>query len=345
MKYPGSFWMPKRMSNNHSFLGPRHLTVLLILLVATFLLAVSDPITSVKVRPGDSVSYLCFKHLGAYNEDIAAEMKKLNPEIKDLDLIYVGQIILLPKKKAEFPAGKPILQPPATQTPEVEKMSVPAAKAVITLVEGRAEMMTASGQSWQAARINSSLRSGDKVRILEEGRMELILDNRSVLRLAANSSLELKEFEQTPRKEQYSFFFSFGKMWSRVTRMLGFGSIHRVETPTAIAAVQGTSYDLQVDPSQQTMVRVFSGRVQIYNPFAGDLAPGQKVPKLKKPTRVSGPTRISKEEWTQLVLQQYQQVTFGRKGRSTITAFDLDNARKEAWIRWNEERDRDFYGE
>ena len=52
-----------------------------------------------------------------------------------------------------------------------------------------------------------------------------------------------------------------------------------------------------------------------------------------------------REAWEQLLLQQYQQVTLGREGRSTISAFDLDAARKEAWIRWNEERDRDFYGE
>ena len=224
-------------------------------------------------------------------------------------------------------------------------MTAAAAKAVITLVEGRAEMITADNKAWQTATVNAMLNSGDKVRVLEDGRMELILDNRSVLRLASNSSLELKEVESSPQKERYSFFFSFGKMWTRVTRMLGFGSSHQVKTPTAIAAVQGTSYDLQVGPDQQTRVRVFSGNVQIYNPFAGDLETGQKVPKLEKPTRVSGPKRISREEWTQLVLQQYQQVTLGRKGRSDISGFDLTTARKETWIRWNEERDRDFYGE
>jgi len=317
----------------------------IVIVLALGLLAAATNTLEIKVRRGDSVSYLCFKNLGAYNNDIAAEIRKLNPEIKDLNLIYVGQIIRLPKERVEPPVAKPGVPPPATQPPAAKEMTAPAAKAVITLVEGEGQMIAAPDKSWQTATVNSMLKSGDKVRVLQEGRMELILDNRSVLRLASNSSLELKEVEHSPRKEQYSFFFSFGKMWTRVTRMIGFGSSHKVETPTAIAAVQGTSYDLQVDPSQQTTVRVFSGNVQIYNPFAGDLAPGQKMPKLKKPTRVSGPTRISKEEWTQLVLQQYQQVTLGREGRSTITAFDLDKARKEAWIRWNEERDKDFYGE
>jgi hypothetical protein len=163
--------------------------------------------------------------------------------------------------------------------------------------------------------------------------------------LAANTTLELKEVERRRQKEKYRFALSVGKMWTRVTRLLGFGSKYQVETPTAITAVQGTVYDLHVDPSQQTRVRVHSGNVQVYNPFAGDLAPGQEVPKLKEPTRVPGPTRISREEWEQLLLGQYQQVTLGREGRSAISAFDLAAARREAWVRWNEARDRDLYGE
>jgi hypothetical protein len=134
-------------------------------------------------------------------------------------------------------------------------------------------------------------------------------------------------------------------MWTRVTRLLGFNSKYQVDTPTAITAVQGTVYDLQVDSDQQTRVRVHSGNVLVYNPFAGDLAPGEKIPKFQEPTRVPGPTRISREAWEQLLLQQYQQVTLGREGRSNISAFDLDKARKEAWVSWNEARDKDFYGE
>ena len=325
--------------------GSWFVTASILIVLALGLLSAAPNTLEIKVRRGDSVSYLCFKHLGAYNKDIAAEVKRLNPKIKNLNLIYVGQTIQLPKERVEPPVAKPSVQPPTTYPPKAKEMTAAAAKAVITLVEGKAEMITADRKAWQTASVNSMLESGDKVRVLEEGRMELILDNRSVLRLASNSSLELKEVERSPRKERYSFFFSVGKMWTRVTRMLGFGSSHQVETPTAIAAVQGTSYDLQVDPGQQTRVRVFSGNVKIYNPFAGDLAPGQKVPKLEQPTRVAGPKRISREEWEQLLLGQYQQVTLGRKGRSAISGFDLPAARKEAWIRWNEERDRDFYGE
>jgi hypothetical protein len=333
------------MSNNLSFLGPRHLTVLLILLVATFLVASSEPVTSVIVRPGDSISYLAFKHLHTYNQEIVSQIKSLNPHLKDLNLIQVGQTVYLPKRQPSTVTGKRGEPTPSAPASETKKMAATASRAVATLVEGEVQMMSAGSNGWQRLQVNAILKAGDTVRVLDQGRLELVLDNRSVLRLAANTTLELKEVERRRQKEKYHFALSVGKMWTRVTRLLGFGSTYQVETPTAITAVQGTVYDLHVDPSQLTRVRVHSGNVQIYNPFAGDLAPGQKVTKFQEPTRVPGPTRISREQWEQLLLRQYQQVTLGRDGRSAISAFDLTAARREAWVRWNEARDRDLYGE
>jgi hypothetical protein len=328
------------MKNLVSFFGPRRIAVLLIFLVATFVQAASDSVITVKVRPGDTISYLALKHLQTYDQDILDQIKELNPQIRDLNRIQVGQVVHLPKP-GEEPAQ------PTAPAPLVEskKMAAAGSRAVATLVEGEVQMMAGGDNTWIKLSPNAILKGGDKVRVLDNGRLEMVLDNRSVLRLASNTTLELKEVERKPEKETYRFALSLGKMWTRVTRLLGFGSKYQVDTPTAITAVQGTVYDLQVDSNQQTRVRVHSGNVQVYNPFAGDLAPGEKVPKLQEPTRVPGPTRISREAWEQLLLQQYQQVTLGREGRSNISAFDLDKARKEAWVRWNEARDKDFYGE
>jgi hypothetical protein len=328
------------MTNLFSFVGPHRIAVLLIFLAATFVQAASDSVLTVKVRPGDTISYLALKHLHTYDQDTLNQIKKLNPHIKDLNRINVGEAVHLPKPYVE-PA-----QPTAPAPPPVsKKMTAAASRAVVTLVEGEVQVMAGGEDTWRKLNSNTILKGGDKVRVLDKGRLEMVLDNRSVLRLAANSTLELKEVERKPEKETYRFALSLGKMWTRVTRLLGFGSKYQVDTPTAITAVQGTVYDLQVDSDQQTRVRVHSGNVLVYNPFAGDLAPGEKVPKLQEPTRVPGPTRISREAWEQLLLEQYQQVTLGREGRSTVSAFDLDKARKEAWIRWNEARDKDFYGE
>jgi hypothetical protein len=328
------------MRNLFSLVRPRRITVLLIFLAATYVQAEPVAVITVKVRPGDTISYLALKHLHTYDQDILDQIKELNPQIRDLNRIQVGQAVHLPK-----PGEEP--RQPTAPVPLVEskKMTAAASRAVATLVEGEVQIMAGGDNVWRSLSPNAILKGGDKVRVLDNGRLEMVLDNQSVLRLASNSTLELKEVERKPEKETYRFALSVGKMWTRVTQLLGFGSKYQVDTPTAITAVQGTIYDLQVDSDQQTRVRVHSGNVQVYNPFAGDLAPGEKVPKLQEPTRVPGPTRISREAWEQLLLHQYQQVTLGREGRSAISAFDLDKARKEAWVRWNEARDKDFYGE
>ena len=328
------------MTNLAGFVGPRRIAVLLVFLATTFVQAESASLITVKVRPGDTISYLALKYLHTYNQDILDHIKELNPHIRDVNRIQVDQTVYLPKP-GEEPA-QPTAPEPLVET---KRMAAAASRAVATLVEGEVQIMAEGDNTWRSLGPNAILKGGDKVRVLDNGRLELVLDNRSVLRLAANSTLELKEVERKPEKETYRFALSLGKMWTRVTQLLGFGSKYQVDTPTAITAVQGTVYDLQVDSDQQTRVRVHSGSVQVYNPFAGDLAPGEKVPKLQEPTRVPGPTRISREAWEQLLLQQYQQVTLGRQGRSTISAFDLDIVRKEAWVRWNEARDQDFYGE
>jgi hypothetical protein len=318
------------------FVGPPCFTFFLIILLASSIVAPSNSVISVKVRPGDTVSYLAFKYLHGYNQDIVKQIKQLNPHLQDLNRIRVGQIVRLPNPEPQIVEPSPPLS---------KKMAAEAASAVATLVEGQVQMLVAPDNSWQKLTPNAILTTGDKVRVLEEGRLELVLDNRSVLRLAANTTLELKEVERKPKKESYSFTLLIGKIWTQVTRLVGLGSRYQVATPTAITAVQGTVYDLQVDANQHTRIRVLSGDVQVYNPFAGDLAAGQKVPTLIEPTRVPGPTRISREAWEKVLLRQYQQVTLSPQGRSAISPFDLGEARNDAWVRWNEARDQDLYGE
>ena len=186
------------MTNLFSFVESRRITVVLILLLATCVIAASDPVLSVKVRPGDTVSYLALKHLHTYNQEILNQIKELNPHIKDLNRIQVGQTVRLPK-----PPEKPakVTEPTAPAPPTVTtKMAAAASRAVATLVEGEVQMMAGGDNSWRKLKANAILKVGDKVRVLDKGRLELVLDNRSVLRLAANSTLELKEVERKPKK-------------------------------------------------------------------------------------------------------------------------------------------------
>ena len=142
---------------------------------------------------------------------------------------------------------------------------------------------------------------------------------------------------------------SLGKLWVRVSKLFNPASRYDVKTPTVIAGVQGTTYQVQVIGDRSTTIQVFEGAVNVYNPFpAGGPAAGEKPAQVGKPSEVAGPrevpgpTAVSREEWTEIVLHQYQQITVARGEIPHPTSFDPQKERQSDWVRWNEERDADF---
>ena len=75
-------------------------------------------------------------------------------------------------------------------------------------------------------------------------------------------------------------------------------------------------YQLWVDGNQSTTIQVFEGAINVYNPFPKSLPPVPGAPsqvekprEVVGPQEVRGPSDVSREEWTQIVLHQYQQIT------------------------------------
>jgi phage tail protein X len=60
----------------------------------------ADEVLKILVRRGDTISYLSFKMYGMYDGQIAEILKKENPQVKDLDWIYVGQQLNFPAPEA-----------------------------------------------------------------------------------------------------------------------------------------------------------------------------------------------------------------------------------------------------
>ena len=117
-----------------------------------------------------------------------------------------------------------------------------------------------------------------------------------------------------------------------------------VEASTLVAGVRGTAYDLILANDQAATIRVFEGEVEIYNPFqrlpeSGTMSDFKKPHRVAGPKKVEGPHRISKTQWDQIVLKQYQQITVTEKGIGLPSTFDFKAERKVEWVLWNEARD------
>ncbi len=156
----------------------------------------------IKVRKGDTISYLSFKIYGQYDPLIGEFIRKENPKIKNINLIYVGQEIKFPGREAmrkwlqeksrRVAKPVPILTPPQV-LPEKEALpekkelpletKVRANKAVITYLSGEVQVKRGDSSHWTPAQANMILHEKDQIRVLAESRAELILDNQSVVRL------------------------------------------------------------------------------------------------------------------------------------------------------------------
>lgn len=337
----------------------------LIFFLFLFLPLNADEGQLIKVRKGDTISYLSFKIYGQYDPLIGELILKENPKIKNINLIYVGQTIKFPsratmKKRLQEErrvVEKPVPLPaPPKVIPEKEELPVEtkvrAHKAVITYLSGDVQVKRKNSSQWTAAEPNMILYEKDQVKVLAKSRAELILDNQSVVRLAENSFLVITKIEEAPatKTENTSFDLSLGKLWTKVTKFFNPQSRYDVRTPTAIAGVQGTTYQVIVAENRVTKVKVYKGEVNVYNPFpkvppakpgrAPYIGPPKEVP---GPHEVAGPKEVSREEWTQIVLRQFQEVTVTDKVITTPVSFDINRERQDEWVRWNEERDLDFH--
>ena len=282
------------------------------------------------VRKGDSASYLAMRYYGYFNDSLFAAIKQANPRFADLNRIFPGDTLFLPKREAPTPAP--------------ELLRTQAASAVVTLVEGEVRYRRgANATAFANATANLILRPNDELETGKDGRAELVLDNRSVMRLAANSRLQITALQrkiaargQGESSYQASFSLSVGSIWTKVTLFLDKPPKVEVKLPTAIAGVQGTVYRAVVAADSTTSVRVYEGAVSVRaNPASA--APQRVGP----PQQIPGPRQISVEAWIKMV-REYQELVIAKNGKPGEPRPFSDQGSDLAWARWNQERDRDL---
>jgi hypothetical protein len=195
----------------------------------------------------------------------------------------------------------------------------------VSVLEGRAERRPATGAA-QALKVGSDLELGDTLEVGPRSNLKLTLSDKSVIMLGENSQLRIDEatFEGQERKG-FSATLGFGKIWSRVEKMLaGPDAKFEVRTERAVAGVRGTIFRVdavkvvgattQIARRAHTVVRVVEGRVaveaQVKRALKG-ATPTKKGPRVQVP----GPTEVSAEQWERrfVELQANQQVSVGEE--------------------------------
>lgn len=298
-----------------------------LLLLATGSMAATT-LVDYEIRKGQTLSYVAFLKLGAWNDSIAGQIQKDNPGL-DMDKIMVGQKIHL-RMPSEDPVAAPV--DPA------QRIQVASRKAVVTMVRGTGKITRASGAS-EVLKPNAFLATGDGIQTDAGGYAEIIIDNQSVLRLNEKTQVKLLAI-QAPQvataTEKRPFYTRIalvsGKTWAKVQKWAGGTINYQIQLPTAIAGVHGTVFESEVNGDSTGAVSVYQGEVGV-----GGKAAAPAAKKSLAPKSVSGPKEVALGEWIH-ILKQGQRIDVPKAG-APAAPHDFKVPVGDAWVDMNRERD------
>lgn len=206
-------------------------------------------------------------------------------------------------------------------------------RATVSFLEGQASVSSGGSGTPAALAANGVVFEGDVVETRPGAKLELKMKDGSVIRVGPASKLELRSayFGQKGEKT-FSARLFFGRVWSKVTGLVGESSKFEVETDNAVAGVRGTTFRVDASKDRSVLVRVYAGSVA--------MAPGAALPAAKraKPggrVQVAGPSTISKQQWEVLV-GKMMQLAIGPDGKAGgAEPFTLESESTDEWAAWN----------
>ena len=288
-----------------------------------------------KVKKGETVSFLCIDIYGHYSKKLGAAVLKENPSIKDINLIYVGQ-------KIQF--RKPVTDTTKTTKKDssdvaVFQKKINATQGVITYAEGDVKLTKKGNSTSDKLLSNVVVYPGDVIKTGNNGRVELIINRESVVRMKENTELTIETFrDMKEKKGKTSLNFSLGSVWSKLKKFKDKISRFELELPTAIAGVHGTVYQTTVNNDKSAEVKVYNGEVAVSGKQKKKAIDNTKPHVISAPHEVPGPHQVSMEEWTKIV-RAMQTIKIDKNGIPSDPS-DFSKTPDDSWEKWNEERDK-----
>ncbi len=228
----------------------------------------------------------------------------------------------------------------------VEKKTAGSSSAVVTAIDGSAQVFTKKKAPGRALKKGDKLTDDNEILVGDRSQVEIRYPDGSVMRLAQKSRFLMSEVKYDPKTETKNITvgLSVGRLWAKVRKLTADSSV-QVKTANAVAGVRGTVYRVNVEEDNSAMVKVYDGSVYVANPPRD---PSQAADMSKAPHEVSGPHavpppyhEVTMEEWTEIV-KAMQQITISPQGiPSKPQDFD-PKAEADDWVKWNQERDKEL---
>jgi len=233
---------------------------------------------------------------------------------------------------------------PACAARKVSSLKISKGGAMVSMLEGTAEILPGGKQEWRSLRLRDSLQGGDEVHTGSQSRLELTLADSSNVRFADNTHfkvLQLATSDDLPQKSP-KVHVALGRSWANVSKMAGEkkGGFE-LSCENAIAGVRGTVYRMNVNEDKSALVRVYDGEVFVKG--GGEKSVEEPKPlgaprKIAGPRKIEGPRKVSMQEWT-FIIKSMQQIVIKGDGTAEMPREFTEAEDRDIWVDWNKERD------
>lgn len=134
----------------------------------------------------------------------------------------------------------------------------------VTSVNGPVQWRAASSKTFAPLTMGAAVRVGDELRTGDGASVILnVPDGGSYMVVSENSKLVIEDFWSGSARSLMNLIM--GEVRFYIQRLGGRPNPYSVRTPTALIAVRGTVFDVNVDAAQIVEVQCFEGRVTVEN--------------------------------------------------------------------------------
>ncbi|MBI2749623.1 MAG: FecR domain-containing protein [Burkholderiales bacterium] len=145
-----------------------------------------------------------------------------------------------------------------------------AVAAQIVALAGQGQTRAPGVEPWSPAALAQQLGAGADMRTLALSSAALLLADRTQIRMSSNAQLRLCQSQAARTLLE----LAAGRLWARTKKV---PAALQLQTPTALAVVRGTDWDVEVDAAGRTTLTVLSGLIDLSNAFGSvQLGPAEQ---------------------------------------------------------------------
>ncbi len=213
----------------------------------------------------------------------------------------------------------------------------------VSLPLGSVEVLAKDASNWERCQVKQRLHVGDRLRTSTKSRCEITLNSGAKVRIGENSEILISDTSLGLLKKHYQMDLKSGNVWVAAHSSFGRTNNVSVRTPTAVAAIRGTTY--RMSANENGFMNVYHGEVDITRSADATFHDvKQKRPANFKLHKVMGKSdatygdyKVKLDEWVSVYCGQ--RIDYRPDGAYKIIIFDPDVDADDDFVKWNLELD------